>query len=95
MSWCLSNLRSQFVEKGFIRLKCVVKEGPDRQSVQVHLEDSGPGIPQEKRGNLFVKFQESLDLLNQGTGIGLCLCKHLTNLMNGNLWLDEEYDSGV
>ena len=34
-------------------------------------------------------------MLNQGTGIGLCLSKHLTNLMKGDLWLDEDYDSGV
>lgn len=86
---------TKFVQRGFIRLKCVVVETENgRQSVQLHLEDSGPGIPREKRSNLFAKFQESLDLLNQGTGIGLCLSKHLTNLMKGDLWLDESYDSG-
>jgi CheY-like chemotaxis protein len=86
---------TKFVERGFIRLKCVVIETQSgTQSVQLHVEDSGPGIPQEKRSNLFAKFQESLDLLNQGTGIGLCLSKHLTNLMKGDLWLDESYDSG-
>eukprot|EP00980_Cylindrotheca_fusiformis_P016025 scaffold4715_cov115-Cylindrotheca_fusiformis.AAC.9 len=86
---------TKFVERGFIRLKCVVIETEDgEQSVQLHLEDSGPGIPLEKRANLFAKFQESLDLLNQGTGIGLCLSKHLSNLMGGDLWLDESYDSG-
>lgn len=60
------------------------------------MEDSGPGIPEGKRGNLFGKFQESLDLLNQGTGIGLHLCEKLTSLMGeAELWLDEEYHSGV
>lgn len=75
----------------------------------------------EKRGKLFDKYQESLDLLNQGyvsnleqlahcvllltsslsfyftyrTGIGLSLCKDLSLLMNGDVWLDESYDSGV
>jgi two-component system sensor histidine kinase BarA len=64
----------KFVEMGFIRLKCVVIQTQSgTQSVQLHLEDSGPGIPQEKRSDLFAKFRESLDLLNQGTGIGLCL----------------------
>ncbi|CAB9527207.1 sensor kinase/phosphatase LuxQ [Seminavis robusta] len=87
---------TKFVQKGFIKLKCVTIEASNgAQSVQIHLEDSGPGIPPEKRQNLFDKFQESLDLLNQGIGIGLCLCKHLTNLIGGELYLDEEYDSGV
>lgn len=86
---------TKFVEKGFIKLKCIVEDGHNGPSVQIHLEDSGPGIPLEKRSNLFAKYQESLDVLNQGTGIGLCLCKHLTNLMEGDIWLDEKYDSGI
>ena len=58
------------------------------------VEDSGPGIPKEKRDFLFAKFQESLDSLNQGTGIGLFLCKNLADLLGGDLRLDPEYDSG-
>lgn len=49
----------------------------------------------EKRGKLFEKFQSSLDLLSQGTGIGLSLCKTLIDLMGGSISLDESFDSGV
>jgi len=38
-----------------------------KSRIVLSVEDSGPGIPQEKREQLFVKFQDSLDLLNQGT----------------------------
>ena len=68
---------SKFVEEGYIRLGARVVEEhngdvgtSNRQSVHVFVEDSGPGVPKEKRGRLFVKFQESLDMLSQGTGIG-------------------------
>jgi CheY-like chemotaxis protein len=64
-------------------------------NVHLFVEDSGPGIPENKRKILFSKFQESLDSLNQGTGIGLCLCKNLIGLMEGEMWLDETYHSGV
>jgi signal transduction histidine kinase len=50
-------------------------------NICIYVEDSGPGIPVTKRGKLFEKFQESLDSQNQGTGIGLCVCKHLVELM--------------
>ena len=63
--------------------------------IELYVEDSGPGIPVEKRGALFEKFQSSLDVLSQGTGIGLSLCENLTHLLNGDIWLDETYDSGV
>lgn len=54
---------AKFVESGFIRLSAAVVDG----RVQMAVEDSGPGIPFEKRDKLFNKYQESLDLLSQGT----------------------------
>jgi len=53
------------------------------------------GIPEEKKGRLFNKYQESLDVLSQGTGIGLFLCKSLVELMGGKIFLDDTYDSGI
>lgn len=85
-----SNSR-KFVQKGFVRLSAYEFDG----NVKLRVDDSGPGIPMEKRKNLFIKFQESLDSLNQGTGIGLCLSRNLAMLMNGDIWLDEDFDSGV
>ena len=81
----------KFVVKGFVRLRAAVVDG----NVVIYIEDSGPGVPQSKRKALFQKFQTSLDSLNQGTGVGLCLSKNLVDLMQGELWLDETYDSGV
>jgi CheY-like chemotaxis protein len=81
----------KFVEKGFLRLRAELVDG----MVQLFVEDSGPGIPVEKRDRLFSKFQESLDSLNQGTGIGLCVCRNLIDLMDGNIVLDDIYDSGL
>jgi CheY-like chemotaxis protein len=82
---------AKFVEKGFIRIKAEVVDG----RVLILVQDSGPGIPADKRNKLFNKFQESLDLHFQGTGIGLSLCKSLVETMAGRIWLDEHYDSGI
>jgi len=81
----------KFVTTGYIRLAAKVVDG----TVKIYVEDTGPGIPLEKRDNLFAKFQESLDLLNQGTGMGLCLCKHLAELLGGDIYLDESFNSGI
>lgn len=87
----------KFVEKGFILLaaKVVVNSTTCKKTVQLSVEDSGPGIPEEKRKQLFQKFQDSLDSLHQGTGIGLSLCKLLTDLMGGEIYIDDTYDSGI
>jgi signal transduction histidine kinase len=80
---------TKFTQKGFIRFRAAVVDG----LVELYVEDSGPGIPDEKRGALFEKFQTSA--LSEGTGVGLNLCMNLSQLMNGDISLDEDYDSGV
>jgi len=80
------------VTKGFLRLRA---EWASNGQAIFYVEDSGPGIPIEKRSNLFRRYQESLDSLNQGTGVGLYLCKKLVDLMGGEIYLDESFDSGI
>jgi signal transduction histidine kinase len=93
----ISRNAAKFVHKGFVRFRVETKGGctnnnndnesggvataGGRGNICIYVEDSGPGIPESKRGKLFEKFQESLDSQNQGTGIGLCVCKHLVELM--------------
>lgn len=88
----LAGNSKKFVQQGFIRLGAKVSE---EGFVQMYVEDSGPGIPPNKRVKVFSRFQESLDSLNQGTGVGLSLCKTLVELMGGTIQLDETYDSGI
>jgi nitrogen-specific signal transduction histidine kinase len=82
---------TKFVRSGFIRFRVAIVDG----LVVLYVEDSGPGIPIEKRGALFEKFQTSLDVLSQGTGVGLSLCEHMAYLLKGKVSLDESYDSGI
>jgi signal transduction histidine kinase/CheY-like chemotaxis protein len=83
----------KFVEKGFIR--CSANVNPTNGLVELRVDDSGPGIAPEKRSQVFGKFQQSLDSLQQGTGIGLSLCKKMVDLMGGSLFIDEDYNSGI
>jgi CheY-like chemotaxis protein len=82
---------TKFVEQGYIQLRAEVVD----DNVTLLVEDSGSGIPPEKRERLFAKFQERLDLLNQGTGIGLCVCKNLSEILGADLALDDAFESGL
>jgi signal transduction histidine kinase len=66
---------TKFVHSGFIRFRAAVVDGV----VEVYVEDSGPGIPIEKRGALFEKFQQ-LGRIEPGTGIDSA-CENLTTYM--------------
>lgn len=81
---------AKFVDEGFVKFRADVIDN----SVHIFVEDSGPGIPKEKREQLFNRFQTSLDTLAQGTGVGLNLCKNLVDLMGGEISLDETYICG-
>ena len=61
---------------------------------QFILTDTGTGIPEEKRANLFKPFTEVLDL-TEGDGLGLHTCNLIAYKLNGVLRLDEEYKKGT
>lgn len=87
----LARNSAKFVESGYVRLRANAIES----FIVIHVEDSGPGIPEEKKEQLFAKFQQSLDSLSQGTGIGLSLSRRLIDLMGGSIELDETYHSDI
>ena len=63
--------------------------------VEIAVEDSGMGVNEDMRKLLFQKYHTSLEVVCQGNGIGLSLCKNILTLLNGDIWLDDTYDSGI
>lgn len=87
-----SNLISnaiKYTEKGAItfgyKLKGDMMEG--------YVRDTGSGIPAEKLNNVFGRF-EKLDLLKQGFGLGLSICKSILDKMGGEIWVESELGVG-
>ncbi|HLJ93596.1 MAG TPA: PAS domain S-box protein [Gemmataceae bacterium] len=80
----LSNAVKYNRENGEVHLSCeVARPGWLRLVVR----DTGPGIPQEKLGRLFVAFDRlGAELTGvEGSGLGLALSKSLVELMGGTL----------
>jgi signal transduction histidine kinase len=68
-----------------IRLSTELADG----AVFVRIEDSGPGIPDDERGQLFEPLYTTRA---DGTGLGLSICRTIVEAHDGALWL-EPYDS--
>ena len=63
-------------------------------SQQFLVSDTGQGIPEEKREDVFKPFLEIKDLTT-GDGLGLPICRQMALKMNGDLDIDPEYTKGI
>ena len=74
-----------------------VAEGAKR-SIEIRVEDTGPGIPADRLDRLFSRF-DRLDTTaartRTGTGLGLALSWDLARLMGGTLEIDRDRTSGA
>ena len=87
-----SNLISnaiKYTEKGSITLGYKLKGN----MMEWYVRDTGSGIPVEKLNNVFGRF-EKLDLLKQGFGLGLSICKSILDKMGGKIWVESELGVG-
>jgi len=65
--------------------------------IQVSVKDSGIGIKEEDIPRLFEPFTHiysKLESKPRGTGLGLCLCEKVVNLMQGRIWAESELGKG-
>ena len=87
-----SNLISnaiKYTEKGSITLGYKLKGN----MMEGYVRDTGSGIPVEKLNNVFGRF-EKLDLLKQGFGLGLSICKSILDKTGGKIWVESELGVG-
>jgi signal transduction histidine kinase/ActR/RegA family two-component response regulator len=66
------------------------------EGVVVTVTDTGIGVAPEDRERIFESFQQGRrGASNQeGTGLGLTLCRRIVGLMGGRIWLDSEVEVG-
>ena len=78
-----------FTREGSVIMRITTNGG----KVLFTIEDTGPGIPQDKAEFVFEKFTK-LDMFTEGLGLGLFLCRRVVELLGGNLTLDSQYSDG-
>jgi two-component system, OmpR family, clock-associated histidine kinase SasA len=59
------------------------------QKVQVSIQDTGPGIPEDNQVSIFEEsFRLQRDRLQDGYGLGLALCLRIIRAHYGQIWVD-------
>lgn len=66
----------------------------DKDKVFFAVEDTGPGIPENKRKEIFEKYSQMEEHKSMGFGLGLAMCKMTVELHKGEIWVESEVGKG-
>jgi len=94
----LINNSVKFTDKGFIKVK-LARENLDGTHVKIKftIADSGIGIDKNELARLFEPFiqvDDSLSRKYDGAGLGLSICKHLVEMMDGEIGVNSQPGEG-
>jgi signal transduction histidine kinase len=81
-------------EDGRVRLRLISFE----DSVQIEVQDNGPGIPAEQQAMVFEKFRQVAGDAHYrpgGTGLGLPISRQIVEHFGGRMWLRSEVGQGA
>ncbi len=84
----------KFTHKGYIN---VVVGAPSKNRLLFLIEDSGIGIPVNKRDKIFSSFTQADDTTTRkfgGSGLGLSICQQLVSMMDGWIKVSGVYGEG-
>jgi len=67
---------------------------PKEATVDIVVEDDGPGIPEERRGELFTRGARLDTTGKPGTGLGLAIVRDVAEIYGGSIRLEQSEDLG-
>ncbi|UCH14758.1 MAG: response regulator, partial [Bacteroidales bacterium] len=89
----------KFTEEGYIKIgvKGEFNSDGETMKLQIFIEDTGIGIPEQQQKVIFDAFKQQLGQSTRkygGTGLGLTICKRLVEKMNGQIKLSSVQGKG-
>ncbi len=94
----LINNAVKFTSKGIITLTIkIIQTEQERIKLYFAIQDTGVGIPAQVIPVLFDAFTQANGSTTRefgGTGLGLTICKQLTKMMQGEIWVESKLNKG-
>lgn len=94
----LSNAIKYTPAGGRVRVRletCDGSDGPGRgEWAAVRVSDTGPGIPEEQREQIFVEFSRLDPAAKRGAGLGLAIARRVARLLGGDITVESEVGQG-
>lgn len=96
LSQVLKNLMAnalKFTDNGSISINAIKED----EYILISVDDTGIGMSQEELEKIFSKFYQAYtgdDRKNQGTGLGLFICKQIIEKHKGEIWVESTLKKG-
>ncbi|MFQ3295028.1 MAG: signal transduction histidine kinase [Halobacteriales archaeon] len=65
----------------------------ERYTASIRVADDGPGVPPNRRDEIFGRGEKGLE--SEGTGVGLYLVDTLTSEFGGDVWVEDSEHGGT
>ncbi len=85
----MQNARDAAAANGHIQLQARYLRN---ESIEISVQDDGPGIPPDKRERIFEAYYTTKE---RGTGLGLSVVKHNTEIYGGTVRVESELGKGA
>jgi PAS domain S-box-containing protein len=87
----------KFTERGGVQIRAQLVDGRERRFVRFEVQDTGVGVPIEKRDEIFNEFVQGDSTHARkfgGTGLGLAISRKLVEAMGGKIGIEGVVDGG-
>jgi signal transduction histidine kinase len=84
----------KFTQEGYVKLSCSRSDS----NLHFYIEDTGIGIDPDKKDVIFERFRQADERISRefgGTGLGLSISKGIVEKMEGEIWIDPDYNEGL
>jgi PAS domain S-box-containing protein len=88
----------KFTERGYVAIEARAQPaGEGRLALRVEVQDTGIGVPEDVKPQLFESFVQADGSVTRkygGTGLGLAICRQLIQLMGGRIGVNDRPGGG-
>ncbi len=76
------------------KVTLTIRRSADRSAVEIIVDDTGSGVPEELRHRIFEPFFTT-KTSGRGTGLGLAVCRSIIDRHDGEIWVEDRAHGGT